>query len=178
MNKVFRILPILFLAIFIISCISSDDDFLNDGGNYYNEGRVSFDGVTIPLTYADFYKRTDVQNGEVWALVLSEEFVSYGNTHADAYLYLEIFRPFGASLDGIYDMILPPKILDYATYYEDVVLYNGNTTSYGFHIPDNSFVDGRVKVQLYSGDIYFFEVRLQTISGQILNAYFEGRLQY
>ncbi|SMC88571.1 hypothetical protein [Moheibacter sediminis] len=178
MKKIFRILPILLLAVFTVSCISSDDDFSNGGGNYHNEGRVSFDGITIPLTYADFYKRTNIQNGEVWALILSEEFIGYGNAHSDAYLYLEVFRPFGAPLDGIYDMILPPKTLDYAVYYEDVILYNGNITSYGFNVSDNSFVDGQVRIQLYSGDIYFFEVRLRTFSGQILNAYFEGRLQY
>lgn len=179
MKKLYRFLPFLFLIALTVSCIRvDDDDFFYDDGTYYNDGRVSFDGITIPLTYADFYHRTNVQGGEIWALALSEAFISYGTTHSDAYLYLEVFRPNGAPLDGIYDMLHPAKFIDYAAYYENVVLYNGVPNSYGFHIPDNSFVDGQVRVQFYSGNIYHFEVRLRTYNGQILTAYFEGRLQY
>lgn len=163
--------------LFTVSCISTDDDIVN-GGNYYNQGQVSFDGISIPITYADFYRKSNVQGGEIWALVLSQEFLGYNNTYSDAYLYLEVFRPNGAPLDGVYDMLHPNKFIDYADYYEDVMLFNGTPNSYGFHIPNNSFIDGRVSVQFSSGNIYYFEVRLQTYSGEILNAWFEGRLQY
>jgi len=176
MKRIFRFLPVLILSVLMVSCISSDDDYVG-GGSFYNEGQVSFDGITLPLTYADFYKRTNVQGGEIWALVLSEEFLGYSSTHSDAYLYVEVFRPIGAPLDGIYDMLHPAKFIDYAAYYEDVMIFNGNPNSYGFHIPNNSFIDGRVKVQHFSGDAYYFEVRLETYSGEMLTARFEGRLQ-
>jgi len=178
MRYLYRICIILVLSLTVVSCIRvEDDDFFGDG-NYYNEGQVSFDGITIPLTYADFYKRSNVQGGEIWALILSEEFIGYGTTYTDAYLYLEVFRPNGAPLDGIYDMLHPAKYIDYVAYYENAVLFDGNPNSYDFHIPDNSFVDGTVNVQFYTNDINYFEVRLRTFDGKILNAYFEGRLQY
>lgn len=178
MENIYKILSFIFLAVFTVSCITIDDDDFFQDGTYYNDGQVSFDGLTLPLTYADFYRRANVQGGEVWALVISEEFIGQGITHSDAYLYLELFRPNGAPLDGVYDMLHPAKYIDYAVYYEDVVLYDGIPDSYGFYIPNNSFVDGQVRVQLYSGNIYFFEVRLRTQTGQVLNAWFEGRLQY
>lgn len=167
----------LLLAVFTVSCISSDDDISN-GGNYLNRGQITFEGFTIPLTYADFYLRSTVQGGEIWTLVLSQEFLGHANTHSDAYLYVEVFRPNGAPIDGVYDMLHPVKFIDYAAYYEDVMLHNGSPNSYGFHIPDNSFIDGRVRVQYVSGNIHYFEVRLQTYTGEILTAWFEGRLQY
>jgi len=175
MKKIFRFLPVLVLLFLTFSCISSDDDVAN---GYYNEGQVSFDGLTLPITYADFYKKSNVLNGEIWALVLSEEFVSYGTTYTDAYLYIEVFRPNGAPLDGIYDMLHPAKFVNYAEYFENVVLSNGNPNSYDFHVPDNSFVDGTVNVQFYNNDIDHFEIRLYTFDGRILNAYFDGKLQY
>lgn len=179
MKKIHRLFPFLILTLLAVSCIRIDDDDFFEGGNpYYNDGQVSFDGLTLPLTYADFYKRSNVQGGEVWVLELSEEFINYGSTHSDAYLYLELFRPNGAPLDGMYDMLHPAKYLDYATYYEDVVLHNGIPHSYGFHIVDHAFVDGWVRVQFYAGNVHFFEVRLRTYDGKILTAYFEGRLQY
>lgn len=177
MKKIFRILPFLLLSIFTVSCINTDDDSI-DGGNYFNQGQVSFDGITLPLTYADFYHKADVQGGEIWTLVLSQEFLGYNTTHSDAYLYLEVFRPNGVPVDGVYDMLHPTKFIDYAAYYEDVMLSNGNPNSYGFYIPNNSFIDGRLNVQYSSGNIHYFEVRLHTYSGEILTAWFEGRLQY
>lgn len=178
MKNIYRFLPFLLWTVLAVSCIRIDDDDFFDGGHFYNEGQVSFDGLTLPLTYADFYRRANVQGGEIWTLELSEEFIGYGSSHSDAYLYLEVFRPHGAPLDGVYDMLHPVKYVDYAAYYEDVVLHNGIPQSYGFHIPDNVFVDGQVRVQFFAGNIHFFEVRLQTYDGKLLTAYFEGRLQY
>lgn len=177
MIKTLKFLPIFLLTLFTVSCISTDDDIV-DGGGFYNDGQVTFDGVTLPLTYADFYQTTTVQGGEIWSLVLSEEFLGQSNIHSDAYLYVEVFRPNGAPLDGVYDMLHPAKFIDYAAYYENVTLYNGTPNSYGFHIPDNSFMDGRLRVQFVNNDVYYFEVRLQTYTGEILSAWFEGRLQY
>lgn len=165
------------LAVLTVSCIRVDDDDFFQDSPYYNNGQVHFDGLTLPLTYADFYQRNQVQGGEIWVLELSEEFIGYGNTHSDAYLYLEVFRPFGAPLDGIYEMSHPAKSLDYASYFEDVVLYNGTPHTYGFQIPNHSFVDGQLRVYFYAGNVYNFEVRLQTYDGRILTAYFDGRLQ-
>lgn len=176
MKCLYKIFTVLLMSVTLVSCINTgDDDF---SGGYYNSGQVSFDGLTIPLTYADFYKRTNVQGGGIWALILSEEFIGYGTTYTDAYLYLEVFRPVGAPLDGMYDMLHPVKFIDYADYYENAVLINGLPNSYDFHIPNNSFVDGTVNVQFYNNGINYFEVRLRTFDGKILNAYFEGRLQY
>lgn len=178
MNKLIKFIPFVFLTFITVSCVSSDDDFVDGNGGFYNDGQVSFEGVTLPLTYADFYQTTTVQGGQIWALVLSEEFLGQVNTHSDAYLYVEVFRPNGSPLDGVYDMLHPVKFIDYAAYYEDVMLYNGAPNGYGFHIPNNSFNDGRVRVQFVTDNIYYFEVRLQTYTGEILTAWFEGRLQY
>lgn len=178
MKKIYRFLPVLFLISFTVSCISVDDDFLDGNGNYYNEGQVTFDGLTLPMTYADMYKTTNVQGGEIWSVVLSEEFLGHNNVHSEAYLYLEIFRPHGTSLEGVYDMLHPARYIDYASYYEDVMLYNGIPNSYGFHIPNNSFTDGRIRIEQYLGNIYYFEVRLHTYTGEVLTAWFEGRLNY
>jgi len=178
MKNLYKAFAVLLLSLTVVSCINMGDDDFYGGGGYYNDGQVSFDGLTIPLTYADFYKKTNVQGGEIWALILSEEFISYGTTYTDAYLYLEIFRPAGAPLDGMYDMLHPVKFINYAAYYENAVLFDGNPNSYDFYIPNNSFVDGTLNVQFYNNDVHYFEVRLRTFDGKILNAYFEGILQY
>lgn len=177
MKTLYRFLPFLLLGILTVSCIRiDDDDFL--GGHFYNEGQVTFDGLTIPLDYADFYKRANVEGGEIWVLELSEEFLGYGHIHSDAYLYMEVFRPYGSSLEGVYDMLHPARTIDYVAYYEDAVFYDGILNSYGFQIPNNVFVDGRLRVEVYSGNTHYFEVRLQTYDGKLLTAYFEGQLQY
>lgn len=177
MRYLYRITLLVVLSFSAISCLRLDDDDIGDG-SYYNTGQVTFDGVTLPLTYADFYKISNVQGGELWALVLSQEFIGYGTTYTDAYLYLEVFRPDGAPLDGMYDMLHPVKYIDYAAYYENAALSNGNLNGYDFYVPNGSFIDGTLYVQFYGSGTHYFEVQLQTFDGNILHAYFEGRLRY
>jgi len=166
---------IAFAFLTIASCVS--DDGTHHTG-IYNQGNVSYDGVNIPITYADFFLKANVEGGEVWSLVLSQEFIGYGSTYSDAFLYLELFKPNNQPIVGIYDVFHPMRTLDFMDYFENVVLYNGIPNTYEFHIPNHSFVDGRVEVVSFGSNHSHFEVRLMTFDGKWLTAYFDGKIQY
>lgn len=168
----FRIL-IFFALLSVTSCVS-DDAY----DPYFNQGNISYDGLSTPVTYADFYRVSVTQGGEIWALVLSQNYIGYGTTYTDAYLYLEMFKPDGQPLEGIYDVFHPVRTLEFAEYFENLTLYNGIPDAYGFHLPYYKFVDGRAEIINRGNNLYHFEVSLLTQEGRFLNAFFDGKVQF
>lgn len=168
----YRFLVVMTIFLFF-SCVNDDS-----AREYITQGNVHYDGLNTPITYADLYRVSVEQGGEVWALTLSQEYVSYGTTYTDALLYVEMFKPNGQPLEGVYDAFHPVRTLEFAEYFENLTLYDGVPQSYSLHIPYYKFVDGRVEVINRGNNFFHFEVSLLTQEGRLLNAFFDGRVQF
>lgn len=176
MKKLFPFYIVAFLLTFA-SCANDDDNFQNQP--IVNEGEVSFDGIRIPLTYADLYFIENFNNGdELWGLILSENFIRPGQTQTDAYLYMEFVRPAGGALYADYFIGNPVRPVLFAAYFEDVLLQNGEITDFSFTVSDDSVVDGSLRLRLLNREVNDVDVRLETFDGFFLDAYFRGLLRF
>lgn len=180
MKKSIYLLAIGF--VFLLSSCVDDEYFHGNGVNPpppANEGYVYFDGIELPITYADIYRVSTLNDGtEIWNLELSENFIGNGTTYTDAFFVIEFAVDQNAPVEGYYDFASLTRPITWSSYLEDVVLFNGNVEDFGFAIYDEEIAGGDMRIVGFSDGSYRIEVDFVTIDNLPLTAYFRGFLRY